>query len=115
MGLKILHACNQLFGTYVNFSAVCLQIGLIFSYQHNMDPYLRIGPFKIEELNEEPIVQMFHDFLANVETNEIISRASSKLFMSTTGFAGEASQNMQLRLVSKRCLTFKNNYRNITF
>ena len=80
-----------------------------------MDPYLRIGPFKIEELNEEPIVQMFHDFLANVETNEIISRASSKLFMSTTGFAGEASQNMQLRLVSKRCLTFKNNYRNITF
>lgn len=77
-----------------------------------MDPYLRIGPFKIEELNEEPIVLMFHDFLSNVETNEIISRASSKLFMSQTGFAGEASQKMQLRLVSnKRCmckLKFKN-------
>ena len=70
-----------------------------------MDPYLKIGPFKIEELNEEPIVLMFHDFLPNVETNEIISRASSKLFMSTTGFAGEASQNMQLRLVSNRCMS----------
>ena len=100
------------------YTAVCFQICLLlFSYQHNMDPYLRIGPFKIEELNKEPIILMFHDFLPNVETNEIISRASSKLFMSTTGFAGEASQNMQLRLVSKRCLTFKNNYRslNITF
>ena len=99
MGLKILHVCNQLFGTYVNCSALCLQIGLIFSYQHNMDPYLRIGPFKIEELNEEPIVLMFHDFLPNVETDEIVSRASSKLFMSQTGFAGAATQNMQLRLV----------------
>ena len=74
-------------------------IHLLFSYQHNMDPYLRIGPFKIEELNEEPIVLMFHDFLPNVETDEIISRASTKLFMSQTGFAEEASQNTQLRLV----------------
>ena len=64
-----------------------------------MDPYLRIGPFKIEELNEEPIVLMFHDFLPTVETDEIISRASTKLFMSQTGFAEEASQNTQLRLV----------------
>ena len=62
-----------------------------------MDPYLRIGPFKIEELNEEPIVLIFHEFLPNVEINEIISRASSNLFMSQTGFSGEASQNMQLR------------------
>ena len=62
-----------------------------------MDPYLRIGPFKIEELNEEPIVLMFHDFLPKVETDEIISRATTKLFMSQTGFAGEASQNMHLR------------------
>ena len=62
-----------------------------------MDPYLRIGPFKIEELNEEPIVLMFHDFLPNVETDEIISRATTKLFMSQTGFAGEASQNTHLR------------------
>ena len=40
---------------------------------------------------------MFHDFLPNVETDEIISRATTKLFMSQTGFAGEASQNMHLR------------------
>ena len=62
-----------------------------------MNSYLRIGPFKIEELNEEPIVLMFHDFLPKVETDEIISRATTKLFMSQTGFAGEASQNMHLR------------------
>ena len=74
-----------------------LQLCLLFSYQHNMNSYLRIGPFKIEELNEEPIVLMFHDFLPNVETDEIISRATTKLFMSQTGFAGEASQNMHLR------------------
>ena len=65
-----------------------------------MDPYLRIGPFKIEELNEEPIVLIFHDFLTNVETYEIISRASSKLFISQTGFSRETSKNMHLRLVA---------------
>ena len=65
-----------------------------------MDPYLRIGPFKIEELNEEPIVLIFHDFLTNVETYEIISRASSKLFISQTGFSRDTSKNMHLRLVA---------------
>ena len=66
-------------------------------FQHSSDAYLKLGPFKIEELNEEPIVLMFHDFLPETDSNELVSTASTSLRMSETGFAQEAKNDFKTR------------------
>ncbi len=33
-------------------------------YQHHSDPYLRLAPFKVEEINETPFIVVFHDIIS---------------------------------------------------
>ena len=65
-----------------NFMAICnknstlrdtkLDANLKCRYQHHSDFYLKLGPFKLEEISKEPIVIMFHGFLADKESDKIV-------------------------------------------
>lgn len=54
---------------------------------HHNNPYFRLGPFKLEVLNELPFVSMFHDFMHNAEMDHYKAFAKPKLFRSVTGLA----------------------------
>ena len=92
-----------------NFAAICetppgstsrdpkYDSKLICRYQHHSSPYLKLGPFKVEELNKEPFVVLLHDFMPNTECNEIISKASTNLKMSQTGFRQDTKNDFSTR------------------
>ena len=65
--------------------------------QHHSNPYLRLCPYKLEELNQEPIVIVFHDFISITDCDEIISHASPNMRLSTTGVSGNSGKNLKTR------------------
>ena len=36
---------------------------LVCRYQHHSNPYLRLAPFKLEEINDEPFIVVFHEII----------------------------------------------------
>ena len=44
-------------------------MNLTCKYLHYSDPYLRLGPFKLEEKNLQPFISVLHDFMYESETN----------------------------------------------
>lgn len=42
-------------------------------------PYLRLGPFKIEEKSKTPFMIIFHDFLSEAETSVLTSIDKDRL------------------------------------
>ena len=49
------------------------------AYLHHSDPYLRLGPFKIEILLASPFRSIFHDILTEKEMDYLIDYSSPRL------------------------------------
>ncbi len=49
------------------------------SFLHHHDPYLKLGPFKMEVLLEEPFRMVFHDFLSEEEMLWMVEHSRPKL------------------------------------
>ena len=45
------------------------------TWSHNENPYLKIGPFKLEYLHQNPEIVLIHDFASETQTDEIIEKA----------------------------------------
>ena len=65
-----------------NFKSTCKQARdpvfdakLACRYQHHNNPYLKLGPVKIEEMNEWPYVVIFHELMTDYECEHIKSHA----------------------------------------
>ena len=50
---------------------------------HYHNPYLKIGPFKYEPLNDDPHVGMFKDFYSLEHLDNLVNDSKEKLFSST--------------------------------
>ena len=46
-------------------------------FLHYSDPYLRLGPFKLEEKNHAPFVSVLHEFMYDHEADEFRERVST--------------------------------------
>ncbi|XP_059097153.1 prolyl 4-hydroxylase subunit alpha-2-like isoform X1 [Tigriopus californicus] len=57
------------------------------AFIHHQDPYFRLGPFKVEVLNETPFVSMFHNFMHDAEMDHYKDYAKPNLARSVTGLA----------------------------
>lgn len=51
-------------------------------FQHHGDPYVKLGPFKIEELSEDPYIVSFPGFMSDGEIDQLKSMAANRLSMS---------------------------------
>ena len=51
-------------------------------FQHHGDPYLKLGPFKVEEVFNYPFIVLFHDFLKDEESEGLKDEASENLSLS---------------------------------
>ena len=49
------------------------------AYLHHADPYLRLGPFKIEIFLASPFRSIFHDILTEKEMDYLIDYSSPRL------------------------------------
>ena len=58
---------------------------LFCRYQDHADPYLRLGPFKLEEANADPFIVVFHEIIFDEEINQLKARAAPDLRRSVTG------------------------------
>ena len=50
---------------------------------HYHNPYLQLGPFKYEPLNEDPHIGMFRDFYSSQHLDNLVTASKDKLFSST--------------------------------
>ena len=66
-------ACNGLVTNKTSSSE--LQCGLL----HHRDPYLKLGPFKIEMSSQSPMVMVFHDFFTEAEMEFLVEHSRPKL------------------------------------
>jgi len=65
--------------------------------QHHNVPYLKLGPFKIEELNQDPFIVSFKDFLYHEEIETLKSLAANNLKLSRVGMRDSAKKDLDLR------------------
>ena len=49
------------------------------TYIHHADPYLKLGPFKIEIMMSSPFRSIFHDILTDKEMDYLVDYASPRL------------------------------------
>lgn len=68
---------------------------------HYRDSYLRLGPFKYEQLSEDPHVGMFRDFFSSKECDEVVQRSRGKI-KSTSYEARGKTKYYTTQRVSKR-------------
>ena len=70
------------------FTALCrgeniripkMDIDMKCQYLHYFNPYLRLGPFKMETKNHAPFVAIFRDFMTENEIKTFIKEASPNL------------------------------------
>ena len=54
-------------------------------FQDHGDPFLRLSPFKLEEMNSDPVVFVFHEIISDNEINQLKSRAAPNLKRSEFG------------------------------
>eukprot|EP00095_Tigriopus_kingsejongensis_P000177 maker-scaffold487_size158652-snap-gene-0.42 protein:Tk00177 transcript:maker-scaffold487_size158652-snap-gene-0.42-mRNA-1 annotation:"af495541_1prolyl 4-hydroxylase alpha-related protein ph4" len=60
---------------------------------HHSNPFLRLAPFKMELVNEQPFVCQFHDFMHNNEMEHFQAYAKPNLFRSVTGHEDQKRTN----------------------
>ena len=48
-------------------------------YLHHGDPFLKLGPFKLEEKNEDPFIVLYKDFMCNDEILQFRKVAENNL------------------------------------
>ncbi len=79
--------CKTAHGSNLGAAANTFLINPKFScrYQHHGDPHLRLGPFKVEEVNDQPFVAIFHDFLSDLENARLKEVAEDNLSLSRLG------------------------------
>ena len=65
--------------------------------QHHNVPYLKLGPFKMEELNQDPFIVSFKDFLYHEEIETLKSLAANNLKLSRVGLRDNAKKDTDLR------------------
>jgi len=58
---------------------------LVCRFQHHADPYLRLAPFKMEEVSADPFVVVFYEIMYEEEMNQLKSRAAPNLMRSEFG------------------------------
>ena len=82
----------------------------ICRHQHYSNPYMKLGPFKIEELNDEPFVVVFHEFLDKKEATKVNEIALPHLQISKTGAPGIPSQTNLVTRLSKQAWIFDQDF-----
>merc|ERR1719270_869279 len=50
---------------------------------HYQNPYLKIGPFKYEPLNDDPHIGMFKDFYSFQHLDDLVTNSKEQLFSSS--------------------------------
>lgn len=63
-------------------------------FHHLSNPYLRLGPFKLEEKSDEPFVVVFHDFFSQDNMDALLDEAKDKLVRSQTGTRGSSKATL---------------------
>ena len=79
-----------------------LDAGLGCHFQHYGDPYLRLGPFKLEAKNKAPFVAVFRDFMYEAETESYREAAASHLHRSRHFGKGETSNHASVKRTSSQ-------------
>ena len=69
-------------------------------FLHHNDPYLRLGPFKMEKLLPSPFRMIFHDFLTEPEIQWLLDYSKPKL--STTRERPPSNKDVKKHDVSKK-------------
>uniref|UniRef100_A0A182IDF6 procollagen-proline 4-dioxygenase n=1 Tax=Anopheles arabiensis TaxID=7173 RepID=A0A182IDF6_ANOAR len=54
-------------------------------YEHNRTPFLQISPLKLQEVNHDPMIVMYHDVISNKEIDAIISISKPLMHRSMVG------------------------------
>ena len=67
-----------------------MNLNITCRYQHLQNPYLKIGPFLLEEKNIEPLVVVFHNFMTPQETRYFKDSVGRSMRRSKTMKAGES-------------------------
>jgi prolyl 4-hydroxylase len=80
---------------------------------HHNDPYLRLAPFKMEELSEQPFVIKLHDFMSDDEIRHFREYAVKNMYRSSTGM-GQKSKTSLTRTSKQAWLPDKAHVFNIT-
>merc|ERR1712156_968089 len=60
-----------------------LDVNLQCQYLHYHNPYLMLGPFKYEPLNDDPHIGMFRDFYSFQHLNSLVGDSKDKLHSTT--------------------------------
>ena len=81
---------NLITSTIINYKLKC-------RLQHHNVPYLKLGPFKMEELNQNPFIVSFKEFLYNDEIETLKSLAANNLRSSQVVRRGSAKTHTNVR------------------
>ncbi|XP_055612351.1 uncharacterized protein LOC129758762 [Uranotaenia lowii] len=54
-------------------------------YETTISPFIRIAPFKLEEVSQDPFIVIYHEALSETEINKIIELGSQKLRRAMVG------------------------------
>ena len=60
-----------------------LDVNLQCQYLHYHNPYLMLGPFKYEPLNDDPHIGIFRDFYSFQHLNSLVGDSKDKLHSTT--------------------------------
>ena len=80
-----------------SFDSKIIDYSLRCRFQHHKNPYLILGPFKLEELNQNPFIVTFKNILYNEEVETLKSMASNNLKLSQVGQDIKMKSNTDLR------------------
>ena len=75
---------------------------LFCRYQHHFDPYLRLAPFKMEEVNIDPFVVVFYEIISDTEIAKLKKRAIGDLERSEVGGSNQSKRSKSLIRTSKQ-------------
>ncbi len=73
-------------------------------FQHHGSPYLKLGPFKMEEIHKDPFMVQFREFFTDGESDHFKRVAKGNLQIS--GLAGNRTGNVLHRTRSVVMPTF---------
>ena len=70
---------------------------------HHQDPYLRIGPFKEEQMSHRPYLVVFHDILSEKDIKVLVQESRPKLSLARTFDSdGGAQTNNEIKSGKRR-------------
>ena len=96
---KVLHTCKYYF-QFEKIQKLCKEPGHssaprpenICSHINYQDPYLKLGPFRLEHLNTEPAVEVFHNIIFDDEMEWI--KDMSRDYMATAQLTSLSSEEL---------------------